>query len=48
MNESRKQGSGQEEGSPPVFRTWNRFYLFVLLHEAILILLFYLFYRIFR
>jgi hypothetical protein len=32
----------ENEEKPPVFSTWNQLYLFVLLHLAILIALFYM------
>ena len=35
------------EGNPPVFGTWNKLYLFVLVFHALLITLFYLFTKAF-
>ena len=32
-----------EEDKPPIFRSWNQLYAFVLVMHAIIILLFYLF-----
>mgnify|MGYP006265943881 CR=1 FL=1 len=33
----------EEDGRPPIFRTWNQMYAFVLILHAVIILLFYLF-----
>ncbi len=35
----------EEDERPPVFRTWNQLYAFVLILHAIIIALFYLFTR---
>jgi len=37
----------QEEDRPPVFRSWNQVYAFLLLFQVLLMLAFYLFMRAF-
>lgn len=41
------QGPMEKEEKAPLFVSWNRFYLFVILHLAGLIVLFYLFTKAF-
>lgn len=31
-----------EEGKPPIFKTWNQLYIFVLIFHAFIITLFYI------
>lgn len=33
----------EEEGKPPIFKSWNQMYAFVLILHAVIITLFYLF-----
>ena len=42
-----KKSAGQED-PPPIFKTWNRFYLVVFLNLVLLIILFYSFTRVFE
>lgn len=43
QQEIEQETGGQEDDRPPVFRTWNQVYAFVLVLHAIIIMLFYLF-----
>jgi hypothetical protein len=48
--ENEEKGSVAEslkEDQPPIFGTWNKLYVFVLIFHALLILLFYLFTKAF-
>lgn len=47
MTEEIKSVEAEEE-KPPVFKSWNKLYIFVLAQTAILILFFYIFTRFFR
>ena len=42
----KKQVNGEEP--PPIMKSWNRLYLFLLVQTAALIVVFYLFTRFFR
>jgi hypothetical protein len=41
--EAHEQEPLEEESGPPIFKSWNQMYAFVLILHAIIILLFYLF-----
>ena len=43
MSETDPTTPDQDEGKPPVFKSWNQVYAFVLIMHAIIITLFYLF-----
>jgi len=43
MNIPNTQPDNFVEGKPPIFRTWNQLYIFVLAMHAVIVVLFYLF-----
>jgi len=43
---NKKETNGEE--SPPIMKSWNKLYLFLLVQTAALIVVFYLFTRFFR
>ena len=48
MTELDKKNVKSEEEPPPIMKSWNRLYLFLLVQTAALIAVFYLFTRFFR
>ncbi len=42
-----RETNSKDDAPPPVFKSWNQLYFFVLLLHAIIIALFYLFTRAF-
>lgn len=48
MSELDKKNVTHEEESPPIMKSWNKLYLFLLVQTAALIVVFYLFTRFFR
>ncbi len=48
MSELKDNEMIHEEESPPIMKSWNRLYLFLIVQTAALILVFYLFTRFFR
>ena len=41
--EVHEQDPSEQESGPPIFKSWNQMYAFVLILHAFIILLFYLF-----
>lgn len=48
MNEMNDNKNNNVEEPPPIMKSWNRLYLFLLVQTAALIAVFYLFTRFFK
>ena len=48
MSELNNKNVTNEEEPPPIMKSWNKLYLFLVVQTAALILVFYLFTRFFR
>ena len=48
MTELNKKNMKIEEEPPPIMKSWNKLYLFLLVQTAALVVVFYLFTRFFK